>query len=438
MIVTGPLFSVVLALALLWGNKEASSAVSRTEMVTVTLPDWASAAVCTVSGDAQPRGGLVAIEPLGRGHTQTLSFTCPAPADRILSCAGSGVEPIDVSVSDVCRSRRVPLNAAVDVAVSVAGPMTLTIEWLDMTNDGARRLAWRSAVVERSVSVPVASIADRFVRFSRPGASPLTVSTAALSGAGRWTMPDPQAGGELFVRVASAAILPDAFRLTGPWSGEISRTGGSVAVPGLLPGVYAVRPVYQGGLEGQTRAFTIDAERSTFVFLAPEPVAQASIKADAASCADATALKLNRLRATVGSDGSTVQEIVRTTEVTDCRWTVAGLPKGEYEALLETVSGSGGRQAFAVEPQQIVQVSLERPSVSVSGRVTYNDQPVTDATVDFMRPGGGDHAQATTDSAGAYAVTLSSAGDYYVAMHDETLMPQPKRVTFKKGAQTLD
>jgi hypothetical protein len=77
-----------------------------------------------------------------------------------------------------------------EVTVVVAQPVELTIEWLALSASSQKVLAARTAVVDKQITIQVEPTADRFVRFSRPGTSPVTMPAARLVGPAPWRLPD--------------------------------------------------------------------------------------------------------------------------------------------------------------------------------------------------------------------------------------------------------
>ena len=210
--------------------------------VDVTLPDRGAEARCGVQRDGQT---------IAQQQGRRLVFQCPATSE-LISCDFVNAEPTDVPLATVCRTHFIPTQSAEEVRIVVKAPVLLTIAWLS----GSGRpdmpiLATRQRMVEQFISMPVARSFDRFVRFSRPGFAPVTVAAADLIGAAGWVLPDPLPGGELFVRVQSALVSPQAYRLSGPIATVLQPKDGVVVARGLPAGLYQLTPVYAGGKPGR-------------------------------------------------------------------------------------------------------------------------------------------------------------------------------------------
>ncbi len=374
-----------------------------------------------------------------RHRGRDLHVSCPA-SDEVISCDGSGIEPVDAHVADLCRNGSLPLNPADQVTIMVDQPVTLTTEWLSLNQRGELvTVATRTAEAKGSIRVQVARRVDRLLRFSRPGVSPVTVPVGSVFSREAWRLPDPRPGGELVAIVQPAAVLPISYRFAGASILEIHRGEDQiVARQGVPPGEYYVSPIYEGGLIGERVSTAVDTAKSTVLFLRWESVGSARIRADPAECAAATEFVVVHVNRSDSRSGGTIRtELVRTNQVSLCQWNFAGLRSGTYEALLLTAQGSGGSQEFSIDPQQLVEVVLPRPTVMVSGRVLYAGEPASGKSLRFVGARGEGEAHVTTDSMGTYQVTLDRAGDYTVTLSSESLV-QARRVKLTSGVNNVD
>ena len=132
-------------------------------MITIAIPKWAADAACTVRAN----GRIVA-----RNSRENLTLVCPA-ADGVVQCNGGTVEPIDVALTETCRTGALRLRQASPATVEVMTPSDVTVEWLGVSESGrVVPIAIRRFKTENLLVIPVANVRDRIVRFSRPGASP--------------------------------------------------------------------------------------------------------------------------------------------------------------------------------------------------------------------------------------------------------------------------
>ena len=118
-----------------------------------------------------------------RGNT--LAFGCPAH-DEGVRCDFVGAEPLDVRLDAVCQTRALPARAAKPVMVRMSEHRPVTVDWVTMAwqPPGVRLVAARTIKPGDPVTLLVADDEDRFVRFSREGASPVTVPSRDLPAPG--------------------------------------------------------------------------------------------------------------------------------------------------------------------------------------------------------------------------------------------------------------
>jgi hypothetical protein len=191
-------------------------------------------------------------------------------------------------------------------------------------------------------------------------------------------------------------------------------------------------------------------------------VGAASVTADPTECARATSVQLwwtgttRPLPLFVASDkpSLSLHPVVAFNEsqvlVTDqapapCRWTFSALPPGPYVVGLEGPQGSGGAQAFEVVAGRTAEVAILPPTVTVSGRILFNGQPMPRARVQFARSPGRDgvasFSVARSDDSGRYSLVLDRPGEFrYEAFRVGAIaLPQELGpVTLEAGANVLD
>jgi len=129
--------------------------------------------------------------------------------------------------------------------------------------------------------------------------------------------------------------------------------------------------------------------------------------------------------------------------VAPCRWTFSALPPGPYVVGLEGPQGSGGSEAFEVAAGRTVEVAIPPPTVTVSGRVLFNDRPLSGVHLQFARSpdrdGVAPFGVATSDADGRYTLVLDRPGEfYYSAPGADVSMPLMRPVTLHAGANVLD
>lgn len=322
------------------------------------------------------------------------------------------------------------------VRVVVREPVDLTVEWLELTPAGEVRVTEaRTARVNASLLVPVVEDASRFVRFSRPGASPVTVPAADLLREPQWTLPDPRPGGELAAFIEPAPVLPTSYRLSGPTPVTIDATGRSfVSAVGLPEGAYELLPMYQGDILGEKAQVSIAHATSTTILRKAADVGGAVVTAGPGVCAPDSFFMIRRLflasLAGIPSFNSETSPDNR-----GCTWAVGGLLPGRYEATLSGAQHST-RIEFDVVTQIVTPVALPAPSVIVSGRVTYNGRPMVRASLQWAL--GGTGVGTATDANGEYRGTLAAPGEYVVMLSSEPVTSAVTRVVLAEGPNTFD
>ena len=410
-----------------------------------SVPEWVTNPRCAVSGGGNGPAPL-------RGSE--LTFTCPValrpspadPASPVVSCDFVGAEPVDVPLADLCRTRTLRLQRSTEITVTSEIAVDLTVEWVDFPVGPARTVATRNyrLAAGAPLTLEVARTDRRFLRFSRQGASPATVSALDVPTLKRWPLPPPVPGGEWFVRMEPAPIVAERYRVTGPWGGELRPSARQiVARQGLPAGDYQVVPVYRGGPTGRPIAVRIVNTQSSVGLLPHEPVGAVAAGVDPSVCGQVTGFSLDRVRQSSGerSTARQVESIVRLSGH-DCFPTVAGLAPGRYTARFSSATGPIGAQDVTVAAQRTSTVYIEANGATVSGLITLNDQPFAGVTVQFRRGNDteGEPHEAQTDGDGRYSLSVGQAGAYVMTLRSgDALVAGPlRRPTLLPGDNTVD
>ena len=294
------------------------------------------------------------------------------------------------------------------------------------------------------LKLEVARTDRRFLRFSRQGASPATVSTLDVPTLKPWPLPSPVPGGEWFARMEPAPIVAERYRVTGPWGGELRPSARQiVARQGLPAGGYQVVPVYRGGPTGRPIAVRIVNTQSSVALLPHEPVGAVAAGVDPSVCVQVTGFSLDRVRQSSGerSTARQVESIVRLPGH-DCFPTVAGLAPGRYTARFSSAMGPIGGQDVTVAAQRTSSAYVGGNGAAVSGQIRLNDQPFAGVTVQFRRGDDfqGDPHEAQTDESGSYSLSVGQPGAYVMTLRSgDALVAGPlKRPTLVAGENTVD
>jgi len=394
--------------------------------VIIAVPAWAGDVGCRVTR-------LDTVIAKQRGPS--LKFECPAGAE-IISCDGPNIEPLDVPLTDVCRSRSLEFGEASVATVSSGATIDGVIRWLDLSKPNHLRIvATRAVVFDRPVAVRVQSRSERYVSFSRLGASPVTVPASALLSRGEWRLPPMQRGGELLVVAEAAAVMPRAIRVPTyptPFAWGSSRV---LSIYGLRTGTPEVVPIFDGGGAGTPVPTTISAGESSFLYVPKGNVGAVALSADSAECGRASSLSIDRTGQTRSGQRA---HVVMLTDLKRCEWVVAGLEPGSYRASLRSPVGSGGSAEFAIAAHQTETVALPAPAVTLLGRVRYNGRPVGKLRVNVFRPGVAGSDSTTTDGDGRYSLRLDRPGSYSLSVQSASGMtfPQLRKLNLKNGPNT--
>ncbi len=407
------------------------------EQASIPVPPFASNAVCTVAGGTTVPG-------VQRGNT--LAFGCPAH-DEGVRCDFVGAEPLDVRLDAVCQTRALPARAAKPVMVRMSEHRPVTVDWVTMAwqPPGVRLVAARTIKPGDPVTLLVADDEDRFVRFSREGASPVTVPSRDLPAPGGWRLPGAVPGGELFVRIEPAPILPVRYQLEGPRAMRLEPSRSMLAVRGLPAGDYQLTPVFAGGVAGRVRRFPIIDGRSTPFYIARAAVGAARLSGDDALCASATRLAVTGVSAGKAPVGRTTtrSDVVSVTLDDSSDQTVGGLAPGIYEVAYAGGQGHLASNEFSVVQDQVTPVLTTLPTTRVAGQVLLNADPGAGVSVTFtpssVRAGRGP-TTANADPGGMYEALVAGSGDYVVSFKKDgaDLVGCDRMVRLVRGDNALD
>lgn len=331
--------------------------------------------------------------------------------------------------------------ASIEATIRIPQPGPLTIEWLVRRADGFEVLATRTMSADKAITIAITPSADRFVRFSRPGAAPVTVPSARLVEAAGWRLPDATAGGELVALIDSAPVMPVAYQISGDSTRTINRgdddiTASTLFARGLFAGHHQVVPVYQGGLTGDPVPVVVEAAKSTVVRLQPEPVGEAFVTAPPASCATATMFAVSLVTQSPAT-GTLRRSVFHTSDVSACQWLIAGLKPGRYDVSLRGPSSASGRQGIDIVAQSRASIALSAAVVNVTGRVRYGDAPAANMNLLFTIDKDGFAASTVTESDGTYTLTLDRPGDYRVMLTDASKQ-EMRSARIALGDNTVD
>lgn len=164
--------------------------------VAVSVPPWVTGGSCVsdVSGvrtQARASAIVVACGEVGR-----------------LRCDLDAAEPLDVDIKTVCAAGHIVVQQGrvrVVEADEVEAPETIVVEWIEWP-EGQAPVVLATRPLSRDGRIVVARTANRFLRFSRPGQSPLTIPEGDLPDRSLSRLPDAGAGGEALVAVAMAPL----------------------------------------------------------------------------------------------------------------------------------------------------------------------------------------------------------------------------------------
>jgi len=356
---------------------------------------------------------------------------------EIMQCGGERVEPLDVSVRDVCGNHTIPLYAASHARLVTQSSETVQAEWLEVSPEGRTRVvAQRSLDVTKDTQLPILNHSDRYLRVTRGNASPVTVSAEDLLAPGGWTLPKRRPGGEILGLLRPSAIEPLAYRLTGPNQDTNLSGRRYFSVQGLESGSHSIMAVYESGLTGRGTSVDVLAGTSRVIVLEPEDIGAVTIAATPALCANGTELVIWRIHELQQASITRVR-VARIADLSPCRWYVDGLPIGEYEASLHTSKGLGGSRGFTITSQQVTMLGISPSAVSARGRVSKDGKPLVGASITFIPSHGGVGSEAVSDEDGVYSLVLADEGDYTTTLKASGIF-EMKGARLRRGANTID
>lgn len=374
------------------------------------------------------RGGL----EVGRQRGAVIRFPCADVSDKV-SCDAPGLEPLDASVAELCKVRSTTLRIGRAVEIISEPAMDAEIEWLAFPLSAKMKVVARRHVsATGKTTIVVSEDSDRFVRFLRNESSPITVHGPEIRLNDVWSLPRPTPGGEIVARIEPAAIEPTAYEFTGAPMPEMRPTRHNLIVHGLIPAAYELKPLYQGGLPGNAVALQVQPADSAFIVLKKQSVGGVELKGDEGLCDSATELRLHRIgRSGDLTSGGVRDQILQTSDIAACAWTLQGLAAGTYDATVIGPSGLRGREEFSVAPQSVTHVLVRGADAIVLGEVLVNGAPLGNAHLRFQKLDGFEDAEVTTDQFGAFSVTLRS-GDYIAVLNGDGLAQTSRQFSFRQ------
>jgi len=404
------------------------------QTVVVSVPAWVTGGSCLIDGAS-------ARTVVGRSQV-------------ILNCASSGIarcdfenaEPLDFDLGAICTTGRVPALQAQRQSVLFVESDPVTLEWLSWP-EGQLPSVLATRQLVQGEPIQLARGPDRFLRFSRPKRSPLTVASSDAPEGMSWDLPLVAIGGELLVAIAAALVRPVGVRLVSSNATSLgdfaSDSLGRVRVPGLTPGVLTWRPIYVGGVTGPPLSAEVVAGRGTHLLLPRQDVGQLNIEFDPDLCAITARTVISALRK---PNRSIIRTAVASGPVDQtCRQTFGGLPPGNYEVRAHGDSiGSAITRTVVVESQLESIVALSAPPVSLSGTILLGGRPYprSDLVVRFRRADDGLEGAVSVPvlAAGAYSARLPAPGTYVVefTVRDLPFVGAQKEVTVIEGQNFKD
>lgn len=373
-----------------------------------------------------------------RGHSW--AWDC-LPGD-ILSVDAPGHEPADID-DRACSKPVLTVTLLVAREVALRGDLQhASLEWRADAPGGSTLIATRQLDGAGPPTVRIARRA-RLLRILRPGFSPVSMAVDAGADAAEIRVPPTVAGGEFYGVLAESPVQPTELVLTGRMAGSsvVPLRSGRAQWAGLTPGPYSAVPRYRGGIEGGPLTLTIrDQQTTEAIPLSLRPVGGLILSADYGLVAErGCRLSVRRLE---GNSRSMTYRNVFTTSVSvgmQPEWTIGGLSQGRYEALLEAMDSHQlvATQSFDVIVGAEVQVRLEAPNATVSGRVRFGKRPASGVIVSFNR--GNQQWRARTDEEGMYVVALGAAASYTVQVMSKPYLASISRpAAVHEGPNVLD
>ncbi|HEX7155118.1 MAG TPA: carboxypeptidase-like regulatory domain-containing protein [Thermoanaerobaculia bacterium] len=237
--------------------------------------------------------------------------------------------------------------------------------------------------------------------------------------------------------VADAAVRASSAAAGGMFSGQSARTdaNGNFTIEGLAPGRYVFNASKSGYAEGTVRDFDIAAGTPVRITLSSGGVIYGHVSGIAENEHAATTVEAR------GANGSASAALDPSGN-----YRIEGAPTGSVRVSATVMRGFQQRRSSApksvqLEPGGSVQLDLEfSGQTSVSGRVTRNNRPMSNAAVAFYPRGGAAQTSAntTTDENGVYTISGLEDGQYNVSVIDMQRMA-PYQTTFEvRGSGTFD
>lgn len=338
-------------------------------------------------------------------HSGPIAVDCDNP-EQLLECNAQTSEPLDILTKDVCRKGAITLVNADEIPMRVDSPSPMTVEWIELSGSELRTIARRPFVVATVVSLSVGKSQTRLLRFLRHGASPLTLDAGSLRERAVASLPTAVSGGELIILNYPATVAAAAYRIDSGAIFALSNAHVMASLQGILSGKHELTPLYQGEMPGQPIGFEIRDGASTIVPVTPQQLGGLVISA-MGQCGET----LQLARWISDAHSSILEPVGEFAPLTDCMWSIGGLPPGRYRATL----GLGDQRGFVdvvVAAQQVRKGTVDARQVEVTGRVLLNGEPYSTRRVRFQLVSEPFAGETTTDANGEYRLELPKPGEY--------------------------
>jgi len=381
----------------------------------LSVPEWAGKAQCTVGTNRQVAS-----------TASTIAIDCDGK-NEVVSCSFERGEPIDLPKADACQLTRLAVRPSIEIRLR-ATDFPVKAEWLELNAGGELvSLAARDLPVKGEATIQVAPSPNRYLRFIRPSASPVTVSADELTASSPWSLPTVARGGELVIDTVPSKVMPSSYVVRGAAQREVIRNQRLVSVPALLPGEYLLTPVYSSGMSGSPRAFKVANGATSNVSIAPEPVGAVRVTVSSNACRPGDFLVLTSVKPDAANESAVVKPVGHV-PLTQCVVVLNGIQPGLYKSSVRSNGNTMVTKDVQINVQQIAEVLLDVESVMVTGRVTLNAKPFAGVTLQFVHlpdvasgrsprdpdPLSAGGIKATTGSDGSYMTFLGSRGSYAV------------------------